>query len=131
MYKPEIINAPSGKTYSIAWQDQMFLHKLRRLSVEDKFHLLEVSEIDIIIHFEKTKAAKVTAILNLFSEKWYALESGDLFLFDDEYVNEEFFGIKQTKKQIKGRLQRDTLSYQNILNILDWFTSQDELTTEL
>lgn len=124
----EIYIMPDGKHITIGNNAIDIFHKLQRLPTSYKLTLLNVSDVEVIDYLNliyKTKSDELKEILN---KKWIWRETGERMYFNYIDENIDVLGISLTKKQIMSRLQRKTLSCQDIVKILDHFSNQYELT---
>ena len=120
---------PDGRVHRFEEVDADFIETLQeKLPTMDKLCLMNISVSDLEEFLLKENKRLSEILISLFRAKWVDRACGDNFFFDDDYNNEDLFGIKLTDKQILSKLKRGTFKIQELQRMNDWFSNQDEIT---
>ncbi|MES2487575.1 MAG: hypothetical protein V4581_16715 [Bacteroidota bacterium] len=119
-----------GSTVLIHAHNIPFYEAMCGLNYQEKFELFMGDEVELERVLEGNKAANVEKLKGLFKKAWYFKEDDVRYTFADKLLNFDMFGLAMTKTQLLAKLKNDNLPRKNIINLLAWFESQEELKTK-
>lgn len=120
---------PDGRIHKFEEVDADFIETLQEnLPTMDKLCLMNITIEDLEKYLTDENKRLCQILIPLFKAKWVDRACGDDFLFNDKDINEDFFGINLTDKQIISKMKRGTFKVQELQRINNWFLHQDEIT---
>ena len=118
---------PDNKKVSIRHYAVDLVEKLRKLPVDYRLTILGIDEAEIEKYYNSIKDNKSEKVKAILDGKWMWRETGEEYDFNDEDSNFEVLGVRLTKKQINGKLKRNTMDSAELIKIIDTFNRQEEL----
>ena len=124
---PLIIKMFDGTKITIGKNVQDFYQKLLQLPVEHRCQLLKL-DINELQKFIKVQTQYYNEKLIFELNKiWLWKLDSEVYDFSDKDVNNDFFGLSLDKKQIIGKLKRNTFEVSQVLKMLDFLENNQDL----
>ena len=125
--KPLIKKMFDGTKITIGRNAQDFYSKILNLPISHRCQILnlDIKELQEYIK-EHTKQYNQKLILE-FNKTWLWRLDGEEYDFLDKELNNEFFGVSLDKKQIIGKLKRNTFEASQVMKMLDYFNDNEDL----
>lgn len=125
--KPLILEMFDGTKITIGKNVIDFYSKLLNLPISYRCQLLnlDIKELQEYIK-EHTKHYNKQLILE-FNKTWLWRIDDEKYDFLDKELNNDFFGISLDKKQIIGKLKRNTFEVSQVMKMLDYFKDNEDL----
>ncbi|MDR6844480.1 hypothetical protein [Flavobacterium granuli] len=116
-----------GNVVRIGKNVQDFYFKLLKLPVGYRCKILQLN-IDELQNFIKEHTKYYNQkLISEFKKKWVWLIDSEVYDFSDKEINEEFFGVSLDKKQILGKLKRNSFDTTQVFKMLDFFKENDDI----
>ncbi len=124
---PLVLKMFDGTKITIGKNVQDFYSKLLNLPVGHRCQLLnlDINELQKFIK-EHTQHYNQKLIFE-FNKTWLWRIDGEVYDFNDKEINEQFFGISLDKKQIIGKLKRNSFDPSLVLKILDFLKDNEDI----
>ncbi|MBS7231710.1 hypothetical protein KHA90_11800 [Flavobacterium psychroterrae] len=125
--RPVTLKMFDGTKISIGKNVQDFYFKLLELPVSHRCQILnlDINELQKFIK-EHTKFYN-EKLISEFNKVWLWTLTDDLCDFHDKEINNELFEVALNKKQIIGKLKRNTFDTFEVFKMLDFFKNHDEI----
>lgn len=125
--RPLVLNMFDGTKIIIGKNVLDFYSKLLELPVSHRCQILnlDINELENFIK-EHTEYYNQKLIIEL-NKTWLWLIDGEVYDFKNKEVNYEFFGVSLDKKQIKGKLKRNTFDTSEVFRMLNFFKDNEDI----
>ena len=125
--KPLILEMFDGTKITIGKNVIDFYSKLLNLPVSYRCQILklDINELQNFIK-EHTKHYNQKLILE-FNKTWLWRIDSEEYDFLDKEINNDFFGVSLDKKQIIGKLKRNTFETTSVFRMLDFFENNADI----
>jgi len=124
---PLIIKMFDGTKITIGKNVQDFYKKLLELPLEHRCQLLKL-DINELQKFIKTQTKYYNEkLICEFNKTWLWRLDDEVYDFSDKDVNNDFFGISLDKKQIIGKLKRNTFDTSQVFKMLEFLNDNEDL----
>jgi hypothetical protein len=124
---PLIIEMMDGTKITIGKNVQDFYYKLLELPTEYKCQLLKLDINDLQKFIKEQTQYYNQKLIAELNKTWLWRLDNEVYNFSDKDVNNDFFGVLLDKKQIIGRLKRNSFEGSHVLEMLKFFECNDDL----
>lgn len=124
---PFIIEMMDGTKITIGKNVQDFYYKLLELPTKYKCQLLKLDINDLQKFIKQQTEYYNKKLISEFNKTWLWRLDNEVYDFSDKDTNYDFFGVLLDKKQIIGRLKRNTFEGSLVLKMLNFFECNDDL----
>ena len=124
---PLILKMFDGTNITIGKNVQDFYFKILTLPVSYRCQILnlDINELQKFIK-EHSKFYNQKLIIEL-NKIWLWRIDSEVYDFSDKEINNDLFGILLDKKQIIGKLKRNTFEMEGVFRMLDYLKDNDEI----
>ncbi|WP_166919856.1 hypothetical protein [Flavobacterium poyangense] len=124
---PVVLKMFDGNTISIGKNVQDFYFKLLELPVSYRCQLLNLDINELQKFIKEHNKYYNQKLINEFNKTWLWCIDSEIYDFHDKEVNNDFFGVLLDKKQIIGKLKRNTFDALAVFRMLDFFENNDDI----
>lgn len=124
---PLVIIMFDGTKITIGKNVQDFYFKLLQLPIEHRCQILELDILELQKFIKSHTKHYNQKLINELTKTWIWRIDGEEYDFNDKEINEQFFGILLDKKQIIGKLKRNSFDPSQVLKILDFLKDNEDI----
>lgn len=116
-----------GKKITIGKNVESFYEKLLNLPVSYKCQLLNLDAQELKSFITERENHFNEKLISLFKKKWLWKIDSEKYDFSDKEINEQMFGFYLTKNQILSKLKRNTFDIENVIQMIDFLSYNEDL----
>lgn len=116
-----------GQKIIIGKNVQDFYEKLRDLPASYKCQLLNLEINDLESFIEERQKYYNQNLISEFKKTWIWRIDGEVYNFSDKEINQDLFGVFLNKKQIFGKLKRNSFDSKQIFKLIDFFKDNEDI----
>lgn len=125
--RPIYIELFDGRKITIGKNVQDFYLKLLTLTVSERCQILKLNINELQNFIKEHTNFYNKKLISEFKKTWLWTIDSEIYDFSDKGTNEDLLGITLDKKQIIGKLKRNTFDAVTVFNMLKFFEKNDHL----